>query len=378
VFRATVDVVFVTSEGRQTFRTKLTERQHSFVYFLPDKPKMVQFDPGMALLKSLDFTKPKDLLIYQLEHDEDSVGRIEAAEGLAKHTAPEAIEALKKAVMSDAFWGVQAAAARALGEIRSDAARAALIECTKVEHPKARRAVATALGKFKEADAAEALADLLHGDPSYYVAASAASALGSTKWEQAHETLVAALDRESHMDVIRSGALTGLADLKTDEARSIATLWTEYGRPQRARMAATAALGKLGTEHKPTTERLQELLDDPWFQVRLSAVGSLVQLKDATALPALRRMADREIEGRTVRRAREAITAIREGRNAPDDVKKLRDDLTKVEDENRSLRDRLDRLEQRLNGRQDETGSDGARSSGSKTSRSKKTAAKKS
>ena len=66
------------------------------------------------------------------------------------------------------------------------------------------------------------------------------------------------------------------------------------------------------------------------------------------AIPALERRIARDLDGRVVRLAREAIIKIREGKSAPDDVKKLRESLDKLEDENRHLQDRLDSIEKRL------------------------------
>ena len=97
----------------------------------------MQFDAGYSVLKSVDFTRSQDQLIYQLQNDEDVIGRIDAAQGLGKETSPEAIEALRKAVHEDGFWGVRVAAARALGEIRNEAALDALASCAEADHPKA-------------------------------------------------------------------------------------------------------------------------------------------------------------------------------------------------------------------------------------------------
>ncbi|MEX0762805.1 MAG: M1 family aminopeptidase [Dehalococcoidia bacterium] len=378
-FRANVDVAFETSEGRQVFRAKLTEKEHALTYVLKDRPKMVQFDPGYSVVKSLDFTKSKDLLIYQLENDSDVVGRVEAAQGLAKQTSPDAIEALKKAVNGDTFWGVQVTAARALGDIRTEAARDALIESAGVEHPKARRGVAEALGNFKDERAADALSDLIRDDPSYYVASTAAASLGKTKADKAYGVLLGALDRDSHMEAIRAGALSGLAELRTtdrsDEAREVASGWSEYGRPQRAREAAVAALGRLSDEKDDrSVEHLVDLLDDRWYRVRLYAVGALQRLKAPAAIPALQRLVDRELDGRIIRSAREAIKGIREGKSAPDDVNKLRDDLSKLEDENRGLKERLEKLEQGLDR---VGGSNGAGATTNQPAEAKAEAAKK-
>ncbi len=355
-FRCSLDIAFLLEDGRQEYRAKITEKEHSFVYRLDSQPKAVQFDSGYSVLKTVDFKKSQDQLIYQLQNDEDVIGRIDAAQGLGKQTSPEAIEALGKAVNEDAFWGVRVAAARALGEIRTGAALDALVGCAETDHPKARRGVAEALGKFKRPLAASTLTAMLDSDESYYVAATAASSLGQTKSDRAHAKLVSALDRDSHMDVIRSGALQGLAELKTEESREVISRWTEYGLPQRARESAVAALGRAGEDHKPTFELLSDLLDDPWYRTRLGAAGALRRLTADTALPALQRMVDRELDGRVVRTARQAITAIRAGKNAPDDVKKLRTDLEKLEETNRGLTERLEKLERSFSAKDDGKG----------------------
>ena len=198
---------------------------------------------------------------------------------------------------------------------------------------------------------------MLDSDESYYVAATAASSLGKTKSDRAHAKLVSALDRDSHMEVIRAGALHGLAELKTEESREVISRWTEYGLPQRSRESAVAALGKAGEDHKPTFELLSDLLDDRWYRTRLGAAGALRSLTADTALPALQRMVDRELDGRVVRTARQAISAIRAGKNAPDNVNKLRSDLEKLEETNRGLTERLEKLERSLSSKED--GKDG-------------------
>jgi aminopeptidase N len=349
VFRAAVDVAFAVGGKRLVERVKLTERDHTFTFALAERPKMVQFDAGFGLLKTLDFDKPKDMLIHQLEHDDELAGRLDAARGLAKHTSPDSVRALKKAVQKGGFWGAQVTAARALGEMKTDGALDALLDCVKVEHPKARRGVAEALGNFKDARAARALTRLLADPQSYYVASTAASSLGRTRQESAFDPLVKALSRESHIEVVRVGAMSGLSEFRGDslkKARKLVTEWTEYGRPARAREAAISALAKLGHDDIDTLERLTDLLDDRWYRARLFAVNSLAELKEPDAVPALQRLASRERDGRVVRSARVAVNAIRAGRK--DDTTRLREDFNKIEDENRKLRERFDKLEQRL------------------------------
>ena len=345
IFRVPAEVAFVTSEGRRTLRLNLSQKEQTFYFSLDEKPKMVQFDPGYWCLKTVEFTRPKEMLLYQLEHDEDVIGRIQAAQDLAKLGAPDCVDALKAAVLNDGFWGVRAEAARALGTIKSDSAMNALIECTSVPHPKARRAVVAALGKFKEEAALQALLPFLEQDESYFVEAEAARSIASTKRPEAFDLVSNVLGRHSFNEAITVQALIGLGELKDDRAIAVAKEWAAYGKPSRAREAALSCLGKLGEGKSDIVELLAGYVDDPWLRARSSAVGALQEIKDEKAVRALSARIPRELDGRVVRRCREAIGAIRQGKDRGDDVRKLRDDLDKLQEENRKLTSRLDKLE---------------------------------
>ena len=66
------------------FRVQIEEAQQRFFFPLPRKPLAVRFDPGGWVLKTLKFELPAEMLRYQLTHDADVLGRIEAAEELGK------------------------------------------------------------------------------------------------------------------------------------------------------------------------------------------------------------------------------------------------------------------------------------------------------
>jgi hypothetical protein len=74
-------------------------------------------------------------------------------------------------------------------------------------------------------------------------------------------------------------------------------------------------------------------------------------MKDTRALGPLNRLVDRDLDGRVIRSAREAMARIREGADKGDEVKKLREDFDKLIEENRTLKDRLTKLESGTNGR---------------------------
>ncbi len=353
LFQMPVDIAFHTQRaGRQTFRVEIKEKEQSFHFPLTERPQFVQFDPGNHIIKSLDFKKPKDMLIAQLRKDEEVSGRIEAARGLGKESSGDATSALKEALFNDHFWGVQAEAARALGNIKTEASLEALIKGCRVSHPKARRAVADALGEFKSEPAGQALTEMLDQDESYYVAATAARSLGKTRSSKAFEVLKGAMGRDSHNNVISAGALAGMAELREEPAIPVALEWTTRGRPQRVREGAIAALSKLGNEldsHKnEIRERLSELLEDPWLRIKTSAISALTRLEDHRAISPLQRLAERELDGRVVRMTREAINSIREKRTGNAETKGLQEDMDRLQRDNLQLKERLEKLESRL------------------------------
>jgi len=208
-----------------------------------------------------------------------------------------------------------------------------------------RRAVAEALGEFRTDDACSTLAKLLKKDASYLVEATAATAIGKTRAKAAFALLREAAKRESWNDVVRSGALAGLAELGDERAVPVLIGWTKYGKSPFARRAALAALGKIGEGRKDVREVVIALLDDRSFFVRMSAVGALEALHDRAALPALEAIALADVDGRLKRRSAEAVRAIRDHAPPSAEVRQLRDELVELRTANRLLADRLELLE---------------------------------
>jgi aminopeptidase N len=351
LFRLPVTVDFTVDGKLHVFDVEVSEKAHNFFFSLPGKPDMVRFDPGHNFLKSVEFKRGKEMLLYQLKHDDDVVGRVDAAKELAKLGTQEVVDALKDAVLKDKFWAVQAESARALGSMRSAIALDALLACTKVRHPKARRGVMAALGQFREEPAADALIAVLRkGDASYYVEGAAAHALGQTRSPKAFDVLAkVAMKKESMNDVIRSSALLGMTDLKDERALPIAIEWTRRGRSNPVRGVATSALGKLGLlsdrAKEQAYDRLVELLPDEWLRVRLNAVAALADLREMKAVGELGRTVDRDLDGRVIRSAREAMARLREGADKGEEIRKLREEFDGLSEESRAMKDRLDKIE---------------------------------
>ena len=358
VYRTPLGIAFMTARGLRQFRVEVTESEQAFVFPLDGEPRFVAIDPANRVLKTLTFEPGEAMLKAQLSDDPQAMGRIGAAKGLAKLGSPAAVEALRAALLRRREPDfVRAEIAAALGSVKSEPARDALLAAVDERPSRVRRAVAAALGEFRDAAAARALQRFLagRGDDSYYVQAAAAAALGRTLQPLAYSALRRALGRPSHNDVITAAALGGLASLR--DVRALETLieWTQWGRHQNARAAAVRGLGTLAAlADEPARlrarERLEQLLDDRWLRVQLAALGALGALRDARAVPALGALADRALDGRLRRSARVTARTLAEGADKGDELRKLNDEVEKLRQQNQQLKDRLAKVETTVDG----------------------------
>ncbi|HEY6724976.1 MAG TPA: M1 family aminopeptidase [Polyangiaceae bacterium] len=322
------------------------------------RPLWVEVDPDFRLIGSLSIASPSDFLRAQLRGGSSARMRWMAARSLGEKDDMLGIEALGQALADEQqSWMVRAEAAKALGRIRGADAFGLLVPQVKGRHPKVRRAVTAALGNFKTPEAFRLLTQRCKTDPSYLVRSTAADALGATRQPAAASRLVAMLGQESWADVVRAGALSGLARTRDESALDAVFEMSAYGVPTRARRAAIAALPQL-SEGRKVREHLERLLDDAGPHVRISAIDALEELADEKGKSALRRHLRRELDGRVSRRAREALRNLGEGTSAQH--KKLVDDLETLRGEVAELRIKLAKLEGKRPGGSEKPGATAA------------------
>jgi aminopeptidase N len=348
IFRIPLEVRFRVNGTDITRQLELREASEVFYFPLDAAPTQAIFDTGQHTLKRVEIEKPRPLWLAELEGATDAADRLAAAKALHTHVATDSLAALEKALGGDPFWGVQAAAADALGQHRTNASRDALIRALATEHPKARRAVVKALGEYRRDEvAAGALEQIVRdGDASYFVEAEACLALGRTRSPRASAALRLALTRDSYLDVIRQHAYRGLAEARDDSALPLLLEGTAYGRTSQARRAALQAMAQLAQgrhdrEARDVRERAEELLADPDFRVQQASVEALGVIADARALPALRRAVETNLDGRIRRRGREILRDLEEGSTREEEVKTLRDEVDRLRVDLVALRDRV-------------------------------------
>jgi len=345
VYKLPLVIEIKTDKERERKTFWIEQKEQTFYIPLEEKPKRICFDPEFTIFAVLKIEQGLEQWIDQLTC-EHVYCRLLAARALAKFKSSKAIEALKKAVIEDVFWGVSAEAAISLGKIGGEEALDALIEVEeKATHPKVRRAIAKALGNFKEEKAAEVLTKILTNDEeSYYVRSEAATSLGKTKWEKAFEYLKKALEIPSHNHVITIGAIRGLSELGGDEAFNLIKENTKLGKPTLVRAAAIIALARF-PEKKETFDLIMDASGDWNYRIRSAAVRAAREMMDARLLPMLDKLASEDLDERIVRAARETAAKIRKHMEKGTEYQKLREEIEKIREENRRLLDRISKLE---------------------------------
>lgn len=312
LFRFPVEVEIVTDEDaarRQTLRVWLEPQEAQDFYFpCAEKPRMVLFDKGHRLFKLMSFEKSEQELLFQLQHDDDLLGRVRAARELSAFKSAATVQALQAKLASPDHYdhyGVRMAAALSLGEIGNDAARTVLREAYQAAAqgtaaPAVRRACVWALGNFNDEESLTWLIEALREEESYFVAVTAARALAKRGGERAFDSLQAALAQPSWQEVIAAAVFHGWAQAKEKRAVDLALKHSRYGEPPPLRLAAIGCLGALGKEllkdqaAEKVIDALLELLHDKYIRARVAAIRALSKIGSKRALGPLREAQQRE------------------------------------------------------------------------------------
>ncbi|MEH1916297.1 M1 family metallopeptidase [Nostoc sp.] len=346
----------------KTFTVRVNEREQSFYFPLENKPQFISFDVGNNYLKTVALEYPIAELKAQLEFDPDPISRSYAAAALAKKGGLEAIIALSASLKNDPLWGVRVEVAKQLAQINLDQAFDGLIAGLKDKNAYVRRAVVEALTQFKTAESYKVVRGLVQkGDPSYYVEAAASRVIGaiasSNLEEKPKEDKVLKLlkgvleEKAGWNEVVRSGAIAGLAEFKTSEAAlNLLIEYTKLGVPQPLRLATIRALGKISIGQSPANlerilEKLTELAKESFFLTQVSVAAALGQMETPKAVGILRSLAEQTADGRVRRSAEEEISKVQKNIGSEKTLRQLREDFDQLKQQNQELRSRLENLE---------------------------------
>ena len=337
--------------GERRMRLHVERADESVFVPLDGAPKLIRFDPGAFILSDVTTKYGVDFAAASLAGDPNVVARIHAARELAKDGSRPAQTALRSAFDREPFWGVLEETAQALGGTRAPWALEILRAAMQHAHPKVRRAVAVALGNFRDKAAADALFPHALKDESYFVQSASLHALGKTRDSRAFEILRRSLDLHTWNGVVESGAARGMGELADARALDPLLAASALGKEEALRRASIDGLARLGALVEETrasvVDAIVQLFDDRMFLVQLTAIGAAERLGDRRALPSLERLTQSAFDGRVRRDAAEAAIRIREGQKVPAQVNGLRTDVDALRDEHRKLQAKIEELSAR-------------------------------
>jgi len=317
VFRSPVDIEISTSAGQVVHRVNILTRDTLFTLAAPARPDLVIFDRGNWLLKTVNYSRDGSEWLFQAERAANPVDRVRAVQRLVElQDSVPGVSTLQRLAASDRFWGVRQEAVVALGKIRStdDSVRnriqRALIAAAGDVRSSVRAAAVSQLSRFRNSDVTQTLHSTLK-DSSYNVVAASLRALSKADSAHALPTLLSNLSTPSQGSVIANAALGSLPALDSTKAIAAALDKVRYGQPSSTRFTAMGILGRYARNHPELLPTILGLGSDKNPFIRSSALRTLGEAGDATALPLLDSIAS-DSSDRAASTARTSAQRIRE------------------------------------------------------------------
>jgi aminopeptidase N len=336
----------------------MNEREFTEYVALTGPLETVEVDPEFAVLAPIE--QKQSLALWESQLKKQSVGtvpaRVRATEHFATVRTDKSRKLLAAALANDSFYGIRTEAAKALGKVKGNIARDALLAGLSQDNAKVRRACATALANFEHDSKVQDALRGKHteGDISYFVESSVLSSLSKVLDEPPVDLLIAALKKPSHRETIRLTALQQLGKSSDPEVQAVLFDWTKPGIPPLCRPEACRQLVEFANHNllqKAATDRivkhLLELLDTSGPRMRgsiASALGSLGNRANS-ARSRLQELTKAEPNDWTRTSIKAAIDRISAPASDTAALTKLQKELDEARTHARSLEERLFRLE---------------------------------
>ncbi|MEC8024362.1 MAG: M1 family aminopeptidase [Myxococcota bacterium] len=297
-----------------------------------------------------------ELPVKQLERVLKGAGvsvsrKVDMAVALGKKRTAASVRVLSECLRSDAFWGLRAETARALGVSGSVDAVQALVDMAALEtHPKVRCAILQALGTCRGSTSAAAVLQGIaeSGDPSVFVESAAIRGVGKLGTTGASGILTEALNRESFNDMVKVAALSGLGELGDTDSVEHLVRYTNSDQTTLVRAGAVRALAEIARHRPEVRHRIWDvycaLIAEPSQALRFSLVSAAGRIDDLQSVGFLNRIAEIEYDGLLRRRARAAARALTNRKESSGATAELRKTVDAMVEQHRKVDARLSRL----------------------------------
>jgi aminopeptidase N len=344
----------------ETVKVNISEIEQSFYFPFAKKPHFVSFDQNNNYLKTVELSYSLTDLKNQLLDDPDPIAKIYAIEAIAKMNNLQALKALEEGYKNNQFWAVRAEIVEKVAKIQISQTEDFLISTLSDSDSRVRKATLDSLANFKTPKSYQAIHNIAQkGDSeSYFVESSSlknlakiAYFLGEKEQTETLELLTAALEnRNSWNEVVRSGALAGLASLtKSPEALDLIIKYTKKGIVEGLRITALSVLGfanytRSDDEVQKSLLALKEAAGENYVMIEFAIIGSLSQIQNSQSVSILQGMKEGAFFGRTQRKADEAIEKISKSLKNNQNIETLRKEIEEIKTQNRELKGKVEEL----------------------------------
>jgi HEAT repeat protein len=336
---------------------KLSDAKQALIVSLPGRPRQVVIDPLGKVLHSLDFDPGQKMSEHTLLEGESVPARVHAARSLGKKGSRSATSALIGAYATEPHWGVRMAIVRALAKAGNQEAAEGLASLASSEaDPRVVPELLGNLGSYRDPAVADALCNWLDSDAEGPLARSRAlTSLGKQRGGDHLDRLRSEAELYGWWGWGMRGALTGLGQTRTEEARDYLAGRVGYGDgPVQVRMAAAEGLAEAGRwqeigGRQQTLETLSDLVRDPEYPVRLATSRALRRLGMPGAIVALEATAQ-SLAPQDRPKIQRSIAGLRRQLKAGGTVPALRKQVEELTEKMRKLAGRVDGLEARPEG----------------------------
>jgi aminopeptidase N len=260
------------------------------------KPDFVRIDPQNRLLKEVDYRKPRQEWLAQLQWDPDPIGRQKAAEVLADSLDSLAAETLASRFLCEPVAYVRRAILKSLARTKSTALKKVINSALHDPDSWVRMQAVTVLEQIPDLlpspfDTLEAIFDQ---DSSYRVRRQVLNVAAVLDSARSTPLLRRALSRPSFRETLRLGALNAIRkaqrkDLIPDVLPLTLPQYSDF-----LRYMAILTVSYVEPDNPRGRQRLREMLTDPYRSIRRFCASTLARSGSAEDLPFLKKALQRE------------------------------------------------------------------------------------
>jgi aminopeptidase N len=196
--------------------------------------------------------------------------------------------------LDDKFWAVRREAAIQLGAMKVDGVKETLFEIYKDKSSSVRNAAIVAMENLKGDDVARFLKNALASDSSYVVQSSCLQSLAKVDSSSAVTLAREYVDKDSHRDILRRGALNVLRTVHSPESLPYAKKYVELGNAPDIRAMALGVLRDVGEKDSSVRSFVIRLASDRNTIIRKGAIRTLAQWGGDDSRSALKERKSRE------------------------------------------------------------------------------------